>query len=294
MNKILKKWLWIALSLICVGTIIFLGALIGLKGDLSNLSASNFETNRYEITKEYKNISVVTNTADVRLMASEDGKTWVECYEQENAKHTVTVKDNTLTVEIVDKRKWYEFIGITWSTPKITVCIPQGEYEALSIASDTGDMEISKSILFKSIDLTDDTGDITNYATATESVKIKTATGDIRIENASAGAMELSVSTGKIYVVSVSCAGNASVKVSTGKAYLTNLTCKNLVSNGTTGDIFLTNVIVSEKISVERSTGDIKFDGCDGAEIFAETSTGDVTGTLLSERSSMPRRIQGE
>ena len=35
---------------------------------------------------------------------------------------------------------------------------------------------------------------------------------------------------------------------------------------------------------MNRSTGDITFDGCDGAEIFAESTTGDICGTLLTEK----------
>jgi len=46
----------------------------------------------------------------------------------------------------------------------------------------------------------------------------------------------------------------------------------------------LKNVNAAEKFSIERSTGDVKFDGCDAAEVFVKTDTGDVTGTLLSEK----------
>ena len=60
--------------------------------------------------------------------------------------------------------------------------------------------------------------------------------------------------------------------------------CKNVVSNGNTGAISLKNVIAAEKFSIERSTGDVKFDGCDAAEIFVKTDTGDVTGSLLSNK----------
>ena len=42
-------------------------------------------------------------------------------------------------------------------------------------------------------------------------------------------------------------------------------------------------VVAEGKITIERDTGDIRFDCSDGAEIFIETDTGDVRGTLLSE-----------
>ena len=44
------------------------------------------------------------------------------------------------------------------------------------------------------------------------------------------------------------------------------------------------NVTVSGTISVERSTGDVFFDRCDAAALSVATDTGDVTGTLLSDK----------
>ena len=43
-------------------------------------------------------------------------------------------------------------------------------------------------------------------------------------------------------------------------------------------------VIALESFSVKRSTGDVKFNSCDAAEIYVKTDTGDVNGTLLSDK----------
>lgn len=74
------------------------------------------------------------------------------------------------------------------------------------------------------------------------------------------------------------------VGVSTGKAYLTDIACKNVISSGSTGDIFLDNVIAAKKFYIERSTGDVRFENSDATEIFVETGTGYVTGTLLTDK----------
>ena len=58
-----------------------------------------------------------------------------------------------------------------------------------------------------------------------------------------------------------------------------------MVSAGSTGDIVLENVIASEKISVVRTTGDVLLNGCDGAELLLKSSTGDIEGTLLTEKA---------
>ncbi len=284
MSKITKIWLIIAASFVLVGCIIFGGVMTMLKWDFTKLSTDKYENHNYEIAEKFNTISIMTDTADILFVPSENQKTSVVCHEQKNAKHSVTVQNSKLVIEIVDARKWYEHIGINFGTPKITVYIPQGEYGALFVKSSTGNVEIPKEFKFENIDISESTGNVTNYASASENIIIKTSTGDIRVENVSANTLDLSVSTGGVMVCNVTCEGDVKITVSTGKKNLTNIECKNFVSNGNTGDISLNNVIAAEKFSIERSTGDVKFDGCDAAEIYVETDTGDVRGSLLTDK----------
>lgn len=279
-----KIWLIAAISLILVGGIIFGGAMTALNWDFTKLSTVKYETNEHPVTGEYTNISITTDTADVTFAVTDGAGTTVVCYEQETAKHSVTLKDGTLEIEVADTRKWYEHIGITFGTPKITVYIPQGEYGVLSIRSSTGDVKIPKDFKFESIDISESTGDVINYACATETIKIKTNTGSICVEGISAEALDLSVATGRVTVSDVTCAGDINIHVSTGKTNITGIRCKNLSSNGNTGSMSLKNVIATEKLFIERTTGDVTFNGCDAAEILVKTDTGDVTGSLLSEK----------
>lgn len=284
MRKKTKIWLVIATALVVVGCVIFGGVMTMLQWDFTKLSTVKYETNDYEIDENYKNISIVTDTADIVFMPSQNSKSSIVCHEQKNVKHSVAVKDDTLVISVVDTRKWYEYIGINIGTPKITVYLPNAEYEKLFIKESTGDVAIPNNFSFESMDISTSTGDVKNDASASESIKIKTGTGNIRVENISAEALDLSVSTGEITVCDVTCQGDVKIHVSTGKTKLTDVACKNLTSSGNTGDISLKNVIATEKFSLERSTGDVKFDGCDAAEISVKTDTGDVTGTLLSEK----------
>ena len=272
MRKAMKIGLIIGASLVFLGLIVFGGVMTMLKWDFTRLSTTKYETNTYEIGEAYKNISVNTNTADVILVPSEHAERRVICHEQKNIKHSVAVKEDTLVIEVVDTRKWYEHIGISFGSPKITVYLPQGEYAALSVTSSTGDVEIPKDFNFESIDISEDTGNVTCYASASEFIKIKTTTGDIRAENLSTG------------LLGVTSAGDVKISVSTGKTSATDVKCKSLISSGNTGDMSLKNVIAAEAFSIERSTGDVKLDGCDAAELRITTDTGDVTGSLLSDK----------
>lgn len=235
----------IAFSLVLIGCIVFGGVMSMLGWDFTKLSTVKYETNNYEINEDFKAISVNTDTADIVFMPSEASKTSVVCHEQKKVKHSVAVKDGTLVIKVNDTRKWYEHIGISFGTPKITVCVPSGEYGVISI---------------------------------------KTSTGSIGLQSIFADTVNLSVSTGRISVSDVTCKGDVNINVSTGKTTLTDITCKNLISSGSTGDVSLNNVIAAEKFSIRRSTGDVKFDLCDAAEVFIKTDTGDVIGSLLSEK----------
>ncbi len=284
---------WIAaVCLIFIGCILFAGVMTMLKWDFSKLSTVSYETNEYEITESFRHISVVTNTADVSFESSESAK--VVCFEQTNLKHRVTVRDDTLIIEIADTRKWYEHIGISFKTPTVTVSVPQSAYGTLSVASDTGDVTIPKDFSFESVDITGDTGNVTNAASSSGTIRIHTDTGRIEVKDVSAGALDLHVSTGKVTVSGVSCKGDIALGVSTGKTALTDVTCHNLSSHGDTGRITLKNVVASGTMSIERSTGDVTFDGADGAQIVVNTDTGHVTGTLLSEKMFIAETSTGK
>ncbi len=286
MSKATKIWLIIAASLILVGSIIFAGGMTAMKWDFTKLSTNKYETNSYELTEDFNSISISTSTADIEILPAESTKSSVVCYEQTNVKHTLEVKDGSLVINEVDTRNWHEHIhiGVNFEATKIAVYIPQGEYGALSIILSTGDVKISKDFTFESISVSASTGDVTNYASASDFIKIKATTGKIFVEDISAGSLDLSVTTGDVKVSGVNCDGDVKVGVSTGKTYLTDILCQSVISDGGSGDISLKNVIVAQKLSIERTTGDVLFDGSDAAQIIVKTQTGDVEGSLLSEK----------
>ncbi|MBR2937562.1 MAG: DUF4097 family beta strand repeat protein [Oscillospiraceae bacterium] len=280
------KILFITASiLVILGIILFVAALASNNWDFAKLNSEKFQSNAYSILEDFQGISVNTDTADVRFVLSGDGVCKVECYEQKKMSHRVSAKNGTLEIALEDTRKWYDYITFfSFSSPKITVYLPQTQYAALNIKSDTGDVEIPNPFQFDSMDIDLSTGDVKCYASAAGLIKIKTSTGDILAESISADTLDLAVSTGKVQAKSITCQGNVSIQVSTGNATLTDVQCKNLRSDGSTGDLHLQGVVAAERFSIERSTGDVKLNRCDAAEIEIETDTGSVTGSLLTPK----------
>lgn len=294
MRKSTKFSLIIGVSLIVLGCIIFGGIMTMLKWDFTRLSTIGMETNDYEITEQFKNIKLYTKTANVDFIPSEDGKIKVTCYEQKKVKHSVTVLDNTLVIEAVDNRKWYEYIGIFFGSPKITVCLPKGEYGEFSLKTSTGDTKISADFSFEGLEISQSTGDAEIFASVTGNAKIKSSTGDITLKNATVGGLDFSLSTGHVNAENVNCNGDISVKVSTGEVELNKIKCKNLTLISSTGDLDLSGVLAENKLSAKAGTGDIELNRCDAAELYLKTSTGKVTGSLLSDKVYIAKSDTGK
>lgn len=289
-----KTQVIIGCALVLVGIVLFSSVMMVYGWDFTRLSTVKYETKTYDVQGEFQNISIHTDTADILFAVSEDGMCKVECREEENRYHTVSVQDGELTVRNVDQRKWYEHIGIRFGVPEITVYIPEGEYGALSVRSGTGKTEIPNDFCFENMDISGSTGDVVNHASVSNVITIETSTGDIFMENVSAASMELSASTGSISLSGASCAGDLEIHVSTGKTYLTNVQCGNLISLGSTGNLALKNVTASGSFSIHRSTGDVIFESCDASEISVNTETGDVTGSLLTDKVFTVRTDTGK
>lgn len=293
MKRSTKIWLAIATSLLFVGMALFAVTMALCGWDFSSLATVEYSTTVHEIEEGFDNISVNTDTAKIIFALADDGKCRVECYEDAEAKHSVSVEDGTLVITKVNEKKWYEHIGINFSSQRITVFLPRAKYASLRIDESTGDVEIPKDLMLQSIDISVSTGNVKCYAAA-EGIKISATTGSVRVQAPSAGAIDVSVSTGKVIISNTVCLGEVKVGVSTGKTELTSVECKSLTSSGSTGDILLNNVIVEEGISIKRSTGDVELDDVDAAAIFIETDTGDVEGTLLSKKVFIARSDTGD
>ena len=294
MSKCAKIWIAVASALVFLGLITSVVGMALTDWDLSLLNTSKYETVTHEISDVFENISIDTDTANIVFLPSDDDICKIICYQNEKAKYSVNVTQNTLTVKENDERKWHDHIGITFGSPKITVYLPKTEYGSLTVKESTGAINIPKDFTFKSIDITLSTGDIKSFASVTEHIKIKGSTGRVALESIKAKALDISVSTGNVSVKDSKLSEDVKIRVSTGRTELSNVSCKDLISNGDTGDITLNSVIASDKIFIERSTGDVKLNRCDASALDIGTDTGDVSGHLLSGKIFMAESDTGD
>lgn len=288
----MKSPIIISIILIIIGLILFISAMSSLKWDFSKLSTQKYETNTHILKQSFINISVNTETAKVTFVKSDDDTTKVVCYEGEKTKHSVKISDNILNIDLVDERKWYDYIGIFNSTPKITVFLSEKQYGntpnqpwgTLSVKGSTGDVEIPKDLVFENLYVKLSTGNVENYASVTKEINLKTSTGNVKTENVNGKNLKISVSTGDVSIINSYFIDDISIKVSTGNTKMTTVKCGSFSSEGSTGNIVLNGVIAENTVSIKRSTGNVKFDSCDGNDIIVKTNTGSVKGSLLTDK----------
>ena len=235
----------LAASLILLGLVIATIGLVAVNFDFSKLTLAQLTSNIHTVKEGFTNISIDTDISDVRLELSEDSTCQVICMEEGNYTHKVSVEHNTLTITTEDNRMWYEKGGIHFGDfHSITIRLPQKAYKDLAVNCDTANVEIPKDFSFDWADIT-------------------TTTGDIKWQGSEVDKLSLGVSTGDILVKDITF-------------------CKNLTAKASTGDITLSNILVLGDLIAKTSTGDVLFDRFDASAMEVKTTTGDVTGTLLS------------
>lgn len=261
-----KRWIVAASLLLLCGVALIGVALAACGFDLGALDTNHYETSEYVLDAEASVIVVNTKETDVILQPSEDGERRVVCVERTNVRHKVTCEDGTLTVSVEDERPWYERWSL-FSTKKLSVTIrlPAGEYERLTIENSTGGVSIPGDFSFGALDIKVSTGDVACAASVTGQMKIGVSTGGIRLCDLRVGELSLSASTGVIAASAVICDGNAEII-------------------GRTGKVTLTDVVVGGRMSIKATTGDVTFARCDAAQISVLVTTGDVTGSLRTPK----------
>ena len=252
-----KSKLYFTLSglLIVLGSLIFVLTACSANWSFKEIISERYETSTYEIDREFEKISIVSDTADITFIPSEDGESKIVAFEHKREKHAITVENGTLKVNIVNEKKWFDYVG-GFGGPSLKIYIPEGEYKSLLINESTGDISLPGNYKFETVDMTLSTGDISCYAFASKTLKIHLSTGDIKLGKLTAGVIDL--------------------KISTGKTTIEDVTCESLKSIGDTGDAYLYKISATNNVYIERSTGNVEVKNAKADKISIKTSTGDV------------------
>ena len=259
MKKIIAAGIILLVLGLVVGVVSF--ALAGFRFD--GFKTVEYETKTTELRGDFHNIHIIGDTAHIAIhhpmYPTLDNSAKLESVESENRRTVVTVEDDTLTIRLVDERKWYERMEISLQSPMLDLYLPEGDYGDLTIENSTGSIHIPGNFDFDSVRITCSTGDVT-FQSSAETIAVKTSTGDIHLSNLNAKEITLNVTTGRVQLYKV--------------------TCGVLSTEGDTGKVFFEDVAAEQSLNIRRSTGDVKLTNCDAGRITIRTGTGDVKGTL--------------
>lgn len=249
-----KNALTTAAALIGAGIFISLGALFAMKFDFNKMNTLNIVTNTYTIDEAFTDIFVKGAECDILLRPSNDNKCSVICRDGDKISHSVAVKNNTLTIERTDNRKWYECIGIYWGRMEIIVYLPQTEYKTLEAASVSGSIDIPDNFSFTEAKVGSTSGSVNFSASVSKSLSAKTVSGSIK---------------------------------------LGNVKCENVTSRSTSGSIKLSDVTASGSMDIETVSGGIRLAGCDAGSLRLKSVSGSITGSLLTPKTFSSNTVSG-
>ena len=83
------------------------------------------------------------------------------------------------------------------------------------------------------------------------------------------------------------------LQLSTGNVTLQDLHLRTLDLSLSTGDSYLSAVLVDGPLTLTASTGDVLLEACDASDIEIQTSTGDVKGSFLTDKAFLATSSTG-
>lgn len=284
MKKSQIVWVVIAAVLIFVGLGLGLAGLICMDFDFTQLNTANTVTNTYTISEKFYSINIDVDECDLNFVLSDTDECKVVCFEENKAQNKVEVKNGVLTVENQDNRKWYDRIGVYWADTKITLYLPEKEYEVLEISDEVGDILMPSDFSFSNAKIKTSTGDVDFNASIKDILSVDTDTGDITVNKINSANISLNTDTGDIDFSEAQIKQETTIITDTGSIKIDDLKSDVIKVESDTGDMLFENVIALKNFKIESDTGDIVFDGCDADSFDIETETGDVSGSLLTAK----------
>lgn len=278
------------ITIVVAAALIFIGIAVAACGfamsgfDIKKLTTDPEVTNYMTIDQDFNSIIIDATTADLKILPSTDGQCKIDLVERENLYFMPSVENGILTINEIDDRKWYEYIGIGWSNMSITLYLPKEQYDSLTVELTTGRAQIDSGLEFGKVDVKATTGNVKCEAKVTESLEIKCTTGLIYASDAKVDTIRLKASTGSIELCNSSCRG-LEIETTTGSIKLSEVSgTGDFDIEATTGKINLSDVVTEGDLTIEADTGDVIFKRCDAANLSITTDTGDVEGSLLSSK----------
>lgn len=161
---------------------------------------------------------------------------------------------------------------------KITIFIPDG-MESVRIKTPSGDTRID-GISLSEVDIETVSGDIAIQQSIIEKVGIRATSGDINIRNVKSKYINMRSTSGDVEVVDV-ISEQCYIGSSSGDVRCLNITGMKLEVTSASGDISISEGM-AENMKIQTSSGDVNMARLKVVELMGNCSSGDISGENLT------------
>ena len=277
------------IALIVAGILIIAGGVmvvLGLSYAGDSAAQSVLTEQEVLISDSFESVVIDTEDCDVRFMPyNGDVDAQVTLLEQDAVSHSVVVEEGVLKIEMVDERKWTDYIGIFGKSESMvmTVYLPNVQYTSIRITTDTGDVKIPGVLAAEELLVRSSTGDVWLEGGPVEMLDCMISTGDITVRGGTAKKMKLRTGTGDLDIHG-STGEELHLTSDTGEMDVENVITPIFTVNSGTGDVELEGVVAEEYLQIRTNTGEVGIENCDAGKVDIETNTGDVSGHFLTSK----------
>lgn len=249
-----KKAVIIGSVLVGIGVIIgFIGIAIGgfkfPNGavDLTTMKALHAEKKTVQIADAFDKIEIAAaSSMDIEICKSKTGKNYVEYYDTDDWTSRVDVKDRVLKFTTDDKGKHKAIVSLGFGKDTAArLYLADAEYKEISVT---------------------------------------TLSGYVTIQDVNAETVNVSASSGDLYMKNINAPDSIMATSSSGDIDLENATAKQIELGANSGDIEMQD-ITAESLRMSTSSGDIDLESGDAEKFDITTSSGDVDMEITAGRA---------
>ena len=249
-----KKAVIIGSVLVGIGVIIgFIGIVIGgfkfPNGavDLTTMKALHAEKKTVQITDAFDKIEIAgASSMDVEIRKSKTGNNYVEYYDTDDWTSHVDVKDHVLKFTTDDKGKHKAIVSLGFGKDTVArLYLADAEYKEIAVT---------------------------------------TLSGYVTIQDVNAETVNVSASSGDLYMKNINVPDSIMATSSSGDMNLVDVTAKQIELGANSGDIEMQDV-TAESLRMAASSGDIDLEKCDAKGFDITTSSGDVDMEITAGRT---------
>ena len=268
-----------AVILIIAGGIICMFAFLRMGKSLAPMSFAEMETAEVQVTEEFHDISATVDTGNISIGVSEDGACKVVCYQDKKAPFEVSVEKGALCID--EKKRtdlpWYEQLSILADMPSAVVFLPADTYGSLLAQTDTGKISIGGELSFESISLSSETGDLNIEKTVCGGdIIAETDTGNIYITEASCTDLKITGETTYVHLDRVLASKSIDVVSDTGNISFDDSDAPFISAQTDTGNIEGT-LLSGKRFEAGADTGRVDVPKDDGDDVCKlKTDTGNI------------------